>query len=147
MLLCAKRSIDAHSSGAKLGFKGITMEQQKIPIQANVSDDRRSEGYVTLIYFNPAQKTREALKKLAIFWGISIVSVLIPVFHFVSVPLFFGLGIFFAYRTYKSEGRVIEGLTRCPHCQTEVKVKPAEIQWPLTEICQNCARVVRIERK
>jgi hypothetical protein len=121
--------------------------QQKIPIQANVNDDRRSEGYVTIIHFNPAQRTREALKKLAMFWGVAVLSVLIPVFHFVTVPLFFCLGIFFAYRTYKSEGRVIDGLTKCPHCQTEVIIKPAELQWPLTEICQNCARVVRIERK
>lgn len=123
------------------------MQEQKIPIQANVSDDRRSEGYVTLVYLNPAQRTQAALKKLALFWGIALVSVLIPVFHFVSVPLFFLLGLFFAYRTSKSEGRVKEGLTKCPHCHTEVIVKPAEIQWPITEICQNCARVVRIERK
>lgn len=123
------------------------MEEQKIPIQANVSDDRVSEGYVTLTYFNPAQRTREALKKLAIFWSISFFSILIPVFHFVTVPAFFGLGIFFAYRSYKSEGRVKEGLTQCPHCHTEVVIKPAEIQWPLTEICQNCARVVRIQKK
>ncbi|KYG64763.1 hypothetical protein AZI86_11190 [Bdellovibrio bacteriovorus] len=123
------------------------MEQQKIPIQANVSDDRRSEGYVNVVYFNPAARMKEALKKLALFWGIAIVSVALPVVHFVTVPLFFCLGIFFAYRTYKSEGRVIEGLTRCPHCENEVPIKPAELQWPLTEICQNCARVVRIERK
>lgn len=123
------------------------MHEQKISIQAHVSDDRRSEGYITVTYFNPAQRTQAALKKLALFWGIALVSVLIPFFHFVTVPLFSALGLFFAYRTYKSQGRVKEGLTRCPHCQTEVIVKPAEIQWPLTEICQNCARVVRIERK
>ena len=123
------------------------IEHQKIPIQANVSDDRRSEGYVTVEYFNPAGRMRQALKKLAIFWGVALVSILLPIVHFVTVPLFFGLGIFFAYRSYKSEGRVIEGLTRCPHCEKEVPIKPAELQWPLTEICQNCVRVVRIERK
>lgn len=123
------------------------MDHQKIPIQANVSDERRSEGYVSVVYFNPAGRMKEAVKKLALFWGIAIVSVALPVVHFVTVPLFFILGIFFASRTYKSEGRVIEGLTRCPHCEHEVPIKPAELQWPLTEICQNCARVVRIERK
>lgn len=123
------------------------MEQQKIPIQANVSDERRTEGSLTVEYSTSAARLRQALKKLALFWGISIISVLIPVVHFISVPVFMGLGIFFAIRSYKSEGRVIEGLTRCPHCQNEVPIKPTEIQWPLSEICQNCARVVRIERK
>ena len=121
--------------------------EQKIPIQAHVSDERRSEGYVTVVYSSPAGRVKQALKKLALFWLGSLLSILIPVVHFVSVPVLFGLGIFFAYRSYKSEGQVLEGLTRCPHCQNEVPIKPAELQWPLTEICQNCARVVRIERK
>jgi hypothetical protein len=128
-------------------IKFIPMETQKIPIQANVSDDRRSEGYVTVQHFNPAQRMNAALKKLGLFWAIALVSVLIPVFHFVLVPLFLIIGILAARRSYKAEGRVIEGLTKCPHCQTEVIVKPTELQWPVTEICQNCARVVRIERK
>ena len=123
------------------------MKHEKLPIQANVSDERRTEGYVTVEYLNPPQRLRRSLKKLALFWGISLVSVLIPVIHFVSVPVFIALGIFFSIRSYKSEGRVIEGLTRCPHCQSEIPIKPAELQWPLSEICQNCARVVRIERK
>ncbi|WP_413944560.1 hypothetical protein [Bdellovibrio sp. HCB-162] len=123
-----------------------TAQGEKVLIQANVGDERRTDGIVYIKHFSPPERMSQALKKLALFWGIALVSVLIPVFHFVTVPLFFFLGLFFARRTYKSEGRVLSGETRCPHCQTEVKVKPAELQWPITEICQNCARVVRIER-
>lgn len=119
----------------------------RIEILANVSDDRRSEGYVEVELFHSSDRTKLILKKLAMFWGISILSILIPVFHFVTVPLFFFLGIFFAYRSSKSEGRVLSGKTHCPHCQSEVLVKEAELQWPLSEICQSCARVLRIEKK
>lgn len=119
---------------------------EKVLILANVNDERRSEGFVYIHHFSPPERMTQALKKLGLFWGIALVSVLIPVFHFVLVPLFLILGIFFAHRSYKSEGRILSGETRCPHCQTEVQVKPAELQWPISEICQNCARVVRMER-
>lgn len=124
----------------------MPMDGQKITISANVSDERRSPGFAYIETFNQAQKTRVALKKIAIFWGIALVSVLIPVFHFVLVPLFFFLGFFFAYRGYKAEGQVLGGETTCPHCQTPVQIKKQELNWPITEICQGCARVVRIEK-
>ncbi|WII71854.1 hypothetical protein QJS83_15425 [Bdellovibrio sp. 22V] len=114
------------------------------PIKANVGDDRETQGSVQIHLSSPPERMSQALKKIGIFWGIALVSVLIPVFHFVLVPLFFGLGIFFAIRSYKSEGKVLGGETSCPHCGTKVEIKPAELQWPLSEICQNCARVVRI---
>lgn len=119
---------------------------EKIQVTANVGDERTQNGVVYIKWFAPPEKMSQALKKLALFWGIALVSVLIPVFHFVSVPLFFGLGIFFALRSYKSEGKVLSGSVQCPHCLHEVKVKPAELQWPISEICQNCARVVRMEK-
>jgi hypothetical protein len=119
----------------------------RIETLANVSDDRRSEGFVEVELFHQSDRMKLVLKKLAIFWSISVLSILIPVFHFVTVPLFFFLGIFFAYKSSKSEGKVLSGETTCPHCQNKVIVKEAELQWPLSEICQNCARVLRIEKK
>ncbi|MEK2690488.1 hypothetical protein [Bdellovibrio sp. GT3] len=120
---------------------------ERIDIESNVMDDRRTTGYLEINKFNPAEKTRTALKKLALWWGLSLLSVLIPVFHFVLVPLFFFLGFFFARKGYKSEGQVLSGQTTCPHCGTEIKVAKADLNWPMTEICQSCARVVRMEKK
>src|SRR5512140_1627824 len=42
---------------------------------------------------DPGQRTRRALKSLGIFWGLAVVSVLVPIAHFVLVPGFFVLGI------------------------------------------------------
>ncbi|XGC82239.1 hypothetical protein ACES2L_07050 [Bdellovibrio bacteriovorus] len=118
---------------------------EEIKIQAHVSDERRSSGTVEVEYFSPRQRTQVALKKLFMFWGIALVSVLIPIFHFVTVPLFLGLGLFFAHRSYQSRGQVLTGETHCPHCQDKIVIQKAELQWPLSEICQNCTRVVRVE--
>lgn len=120
---------------------------EKILIEANVCDERRAPGFVLVHFFLPTEKIHQAIKKLIFFWGISFLSILVPVFHFVTVPLFFFLGIIMARRSYKSEGAVLEGEAQCPHCLTTVNISKCELQWPLTEICQNCAREVRMERK
>lgn len=118
----------------------------EIPILANVNDDRRETGVIFVREYHPQDRLMNALKKLGLWWLAAIFSVLIPVFHFVTVPLFFGLGIFMGYRDYKSLGLVLRGSTKCPHCQAALQVKRNQLQWPLVEICQSCARVVRIEK-
>lgn len=118
----------------------------EISVQAHVNDDRRTTGILTVKQFSPAERIRNALKKLSIFWLLAMVSILIPVLHFVLVPVFLGLGLFMAVRAYKAEAWVLHGSTQCPHCRVPVEVHKAELHWPLTEICQNCARVLRIEK-
>ncbi|QLY27014.1 hypothetical protein [Bdellovibrio sp. KM01] len=120
---------------------------EKINIESNVMDERRTSGELEIKVFNQADKTRTALKKLALWWGLSLISVLLPVVHFVLVPLFFFLGFFFAWKGFKSEGQVLDGRTTCPHCGNPVNVGKGELNWPVTEICQSCARVVRMEKK
>lgn len=119
---------------------------EKVQVIANVNDDRRTQGTAYIKHYTPPERMMAALKKLGMVWGVAILCVLIPVFHFVLVPLFLVLGIVLAHRTYKSEGLVLEGSVPCPHCQTEVTMKKGELRWPISEICQGCARVVRIER-
>lgn len=119
---------------------------EKIKVIADVSDERTSPGELTVKIYNPTDKMFQALKRLAFFWLVAIGSVLIPILHFVLVPLFLVLGVFFAVRTYRSEGAIIAGTTTCPHCKAEITVQPSELQWPVTEICQSCARVVRLRK-
>jgi hypothetical protein len=120
------------------------LENIKVPVKADVNDERITEGVLEIHRFNPSERMMNAIKKLVLWWLIAIFSVLIPVMHFVLVPLFFFLGIFLSYRSYKSTGRVLAGTLKCPHCQAEIQIKPNELHWPLSEICQSCARVVRI---
>ena len=120
------------------------MESTQLKVKADVNDERVTEGILEVHYFHSAERMMNALKKLVLYWLISIVSILVPVAHFVLVPLFFFLGIFFFYRSYKSQGKVLAGEVPCPHCQVVLKLNPQELQWPVSEICQSCARVVRI---
>lgn len=121
--------------------------EQTLAITATVGDERQSEGLLRVHTTNPSERLMQGLKKLGMFWGIAVLSVLIPVFHFVTVPLFFCLGLFFFYRGYKSEGLVLGGEVNCPHCSAVVHIRPSNLEWPVTEICQSCARVLRMKLK
>lgn len=120
--------------------------EEKIVLEASVGDERRSPGTVIVHPLSKTEKLIKACKKLGLFWALAVFSVLVPVLHFFLVPLFLVLGIYLALRSYKSLGQVVSGETRCPHCQSEIHIKPGDLQWPLTEICQTCARVVRMLR-
>jgi hypothetical protein len=120
------------------------VETTQIKVKADVNDERVTNGILEIHYFNSGERMINALKKLALYWVISIFSILIPVAHFILVPLFFFLGIFFFYRSYKSQGKVLAGSVPCPHCQKVLTLGPQELQWPVSEICQSCARAIRI---
>lgn len=121
------------------------VETEKLLILANVNDERRTEGFVLIKKFNKAQKLKASLKTLGLFWGAILLIAPFPVLHIVLPPILFFTGIFMARRTYKSEGRLLSGETTCPNCKGPVSVKKSELNWPITEICQSCGFVVRMQ--
>lgn len=148
MMHCASYRLSIENHFAKQYRQSMSPTKSPVhplPITAHVGDERHREGMISVHTMTPSERMVQALKKLALFWGIAVLSILIPVFHFVTVPLFVCLGIFFFYRGYKSTGVVLGGEVNCPHCDQLVTIKPATIEWPLSEICQNCARVLRIQ--
>src|SRR2546430_11483996 len=58
---------------------------------------RPTRGTVTIREFNRQQRTRRALEGLGKWWGVALLSVFIPVAHFVLVPSFvlYGMWQFF----------------------------------------------------
>lgn len=57
-----------------------------------------------------------SLKKLAVFWMLAAVSLLIPILHFVLVPAFFFIGIFMFMFQYKNTHMLEAGTGSCPTC-------------------------------
>ena len=116
-----------------------------LKVKANIGDDRFTEGLIQVQYLSKPQRIQKAFLNLFLWWMGAAASILLPVVHFVTVPVLFSLGIFFCYRTFISEGRVLKGEATCPHCKYKATVRPQQLNWPLKEICQGCARVLRME--
>lgn len=121
------------------------MPTEKIKILAHAGDEKRGYGEIEVHHFSPKERIANSLKKLMLFWGLAAVCVLIPGLHFVLVPLFLIVGIYFFQKTYKIKSQAVQGHVNCPACQKNIVIGKSLLDWPLTEICQNCVTTVRIQ--
>lgn len=88
--------------------------------------------------FSKQERTKRSLTRLFVFWGLAVASILIPVFHFVLVPLFFLLAPFIARKTFKEEVALEECELECPECKKLAAFAKNSGQWPLHSNCPHC---------
>lgn len=82
--------------------------------------------------------TMRGLKKLALFWMLALLSVFVPVAHFVLVPAFFLVGIFVFAHQLKFTHFVKEGVWDCPSCDEEMKVSNFYFRNGQRVYCDHC---------
>jgi len=79
-----------------------------------------------------------ATKKLFTFWGIALLSVLIPVLHFFLVPTFLFLGLFFGFRTLGYKFTIEDGSFVCPECSKNNPIKDLWFGDEARLRCEHC---------
>ena len=72
----------------------------------------------------PGQRLARTLGGLGMFWGLAVLSVFIPVAHFVLVPTFVVAGIVMAIKRAREDRRLILVRGACPRCGTEQELRP-----------------------
>ncbi len=112
----------------------------EIEIEAKAPGLRPSAGSARIRALQPWERIRNALPKLGTFWGIGLFCVLLPLVHFILVPLFLCLGIYFAAKTAAVRGLVVSGAAPCPGCGSPYVLKPGLAQWPIADVCGGCRR-------
>lgn len=117
---------------------------EQISIKAYTPSDPEQTGTLQIRRFSKQDIMINVLKKLGLFWGIALVTVLIPVFHFITVPLFFILGIFQALKAKKAQFEIQDGQVPCPRCQKIIAIKKSVFIEGHKEICQNCVTQVTL---
>ena len=96
--------------------------------------------------FDRTARWRRAARGLAKWWLVALVTVFIPVAHFVLVPGFGLFGLYVFFRRFR-ESVVPTSVTGiCPDCQTEQQFE-VDGQWvlPKTLTCRNCHRGLTAE--
>ena len=88
------------------------MEQSKIV--ATTNDKKTEYGHGEIHEFNSQEVLVKSVQKLFLFWGLALLSVFLPVVHFVLVPLFLVLGVFFSVRAFKFRRVMKSGDVACP---------------------------------
>lgn len=72
----------------------------------------------------PGRRFGRVLAGLGMFWGLGLVSVFIPVAHFVLVPTFVVAGIVMAIKRAREDRRLILLRGACPRCGAAQEFRP-----------------------
>jgi len=109
--------------------------------QRDKSQIHELDGHV----YSQQEKTKRAFTRLFGFWGLAIVSILVPVAHFILVPAFLLIAPFIAYKSYKEEVMLEECEITCPECGKTGTFAKNSGQWPLHNQCPHCMNRVYFE--
>jgi 4-hydroxybenzoate polyprenyltransferase len=109
-------------------------------------EGKESRGVVQLRSLGAAERAKRAAKMVGILWGLAVLSVFVPIAHFVLVPGFFLAGLVAAAMVYRTEIVVVGGEASCPKCGAAVSITPGTARWPMRETCEACQWPMTIER-
>ncbi len=102
-------------------------------------------GTVTVQEFSRDERVRRALWGLGKWWGIALLSVFIPVAHFILVPSFLLYGVWQFAQRLGTTSLATTARGTCPDCHTEQALELAT-RWrvPQPVTCRNCHRGLRL---
>ena len=104
-------------------------------------------GEATVVHFDGRERMARAGKGLAMAWGAALVSVFIPVAHFLLVPGFFLAGLVVFVKKMRRSVVVDSVHGTCPDCKHE-QAFDASTGWhlPMHLTCANCSRLLTAMR-
>jgi hypothetical protein len=112
----------------------------KIEIEVVVlSDaDKRNLTEIEFVRYPFKDRLRDGLKKGGMFWGAAVLSVFVPVAHFVLVPLFLLLGVLSLYKQLQFPQVIKSGEFKCPNCSEKIPLESLSFHWPIRKDCPKC---------
>jgi hypothetical protein len=111
-----------------------------------VGNNQKEPGEVYVQTWSNARRSWRAIRVFLLCWTLAAISILIPILHFVLVPLFFFLGLIAPFFVVRRESVVLGGIGSCPFCAKRFAILQSANDWPLHSVCDSCHRHVRIEK-
>lgn len=97
--------------------------------------------------FNEKEQKVRAIKTLLKFWGIAALCILIPIAHFLLVPLFFVMGIVKSLKLLHKAEDGLYAKGTCPSCEQQVKLTlENNAELPQWIDCPNCKQAIEINQ-
>jgi hypothetical protein len=117
------------------------------PVTVHSDSGKTSPGEMRLQEWDKKERTRRAARFWLYSWALALVSVIIPLAHFVLVPLFLIAGPVGAWVVSTQASQLLGGESKCPDCGAFLPLAPAAAdRWPITDLCSGCQHRVRIEK-
>jgi hypothetical protein len=102
------------------GVFSFNVESMKIILSSDLEKCARPSA--TLSELGASDRLKLSSRKFALFFALAVVSIFIPVLHFILVPLFFLLSIVFGIKAYSTRYRLkLDGANGCLQCGQSLK--------------------------
>jgi hypothetical protein len=107
--------------------------------------DRPTVGTVTILEFSSRERWRRSLQALGKWWGVALLSVFIPVAHFLLVPSFLLYGVLQFVQRIGTAQLATNAQGTCPDCGRSQSIEVAP-RWraPQTVTCRYCQRGLQL---
>ena len=86
-----------------------------------LDDGTQFDLNIPVTHLSQSDRLRKALKTFGFVFALALVSILIPVFHFVLVPLFLLASVVMAFRQYNKIYEFNLAGVPCPKCNENLK--------------------------
>ena len=110
-------------------------------------DGKESRGLFSVRLLDSRDKTKIALKRLAIFWGIALLWIPVPMIHLVMIPAFLLIGIVAFAMAFTIPKTIESSRGICPSCEKPFELGKLRWQDRIKERCPNCRQdlYIRVE--
>jgi hypothetical protein len=108
-------------------------------------DEATAPGELRIQEWNKRERTLRAMKFGGACLGLAIVSVILPLLHFVLVPGFLLAGPIVAFVVLGQEAVVLGGKGICPYCKKTMTIVRNAPRFPISDMCEHCQKSVKIE--
>lgn len=116
-------------------------------VQVKISDPNTGQstnGSLKIIRFSQAERSARSMKFAGLCLLASLISVVIPMMHFVLVPLFLLASPVVAIWVMRQEYQVLGGNGKCPKCGADFTPEVSKLDFPVQDVCAKCHGAVQI---
>jgi hypothetical protein len=123
-------------------------KEESVIYRLTLFDFPKTDAVATIRHFGPGERMRRALKWGGALFGLAVVSVFLPIAHFVLVPGFLIAAIVFFARRLGQARKIEKVVGRCPRCglEQEFELERVPLEGEIELTCQSCRNRIRGER-
>jgi len=117
--------------------------------ELTTSSGKSTPATLDLFHWDKMQAKAKALKWAGGVLGFGLLTIFIPIVHFVSVPAAI-LGapvVFFVVSKVFATGTEFQGSIKCPDCTNEFRLDGTTKSWPHYINCDGCRTSIKMELK
>ena len=114
-----------------------------IPVVSAIRE-KRASGEAMLERWSARQRFWRAARMFAVMVLLTVASALVPILHFVLVPLFVILTLVLPSVAYAKSQRIRGGIAMCPECHHHFPLMAGVSRLPFQDHCTACQRTLTI---